>query len=827
MTSKKIPIFIFWISLLLTNISIAQVNKLDRVANNYFKVEEFASALPLYLKLDSLVPENALYQYRTGICYYNSHYKNKSLAYFEKARNMKHEDPELDMYLARACHYGHKFDEAIIYYEKFKRRRVDTTAIEEKEDDTEDIKEVHFAEKHIDRYIQMCRTGKELVEDSLYLVMENIGPTINTIYPDYVPVISADESVLIFTSRRNTTTGGKIDNTDNHFYEDVYISHKDSITGKWRNPENMGTHVNSALHDACIGLSPDGQKLFIYRSNSARNSSGDIYISRLEGTNWSVPVLMDKNINSPGWEPSATISADEKTIYFTSNRPGGYGGTDIYMIKLIGDTLWSEPINMGPIVNTEFNEDAPYIHPDNVTLFFSSKGHKNIGGYDIFTTVYDVASGQWSKPENAGYPINTADDDIYFIWSADGTKGYFSSWRDNTYGEKDIYVIHRPEGKASLLVMKGRVLDNITKKPLSASMTVIDKQTGVIIGKFNSNSTNGKYVLTLPHGGDYSVTVETDGYITNKEDIKVPRKNPFFEVRKDFYLDQLQVGVVLVFNNIFFDFDKAVLRKDSDEDLKKILDFLIQYSDFKVEISGHTDSKGNERYNQKLSERRGAAVVKYMIQNGIPKERMVAKGYGEKKPLAPNETDEGRQMNRRTELKILDTSYTPIERLKDISISYRNEYGTLDRSGGDKKAQRKKRRTKNNQIKHISDYDQMMANQPKAGELLSPKVHFVQNMSGSLTEYSLMRIAEVVDLMKKYPALKIKVMAYGDYSGNLSYNKAISKQRAETVYKLILNGGVAKERLQMESFKENTNRQNETAETVDLKNRRVEFVVIE
>ncbi|HWZ23318.1 MAG TPA: OmpA family protein, partial [Cytophagaceae bacterium] len=505
----------------------------------------------------------------------------------------------------------------------------------------------------------------------------------------------------------------------------------------------------------------------------------------------------------------------------------GYGGTDIYMIKLLGDTLWSEPVNMGPTINTEFNEDAPYIHPDNVTLFFSSKGHRNMGGYDIFTTVYDVTTAQWGKPENAGYPINTSDDDIYFIWSADGTKGYFSSWRDDTYGEKDIYVIHRPEGKSNLLVMKGKVFDNETKKPLSSSITIYDKETGNIIGKYNSNSTNGRYVLTLPHGGNYSVTIETDGYLKYTEDVKVPRKNPFFELRKDFYMDQLKVGTVLVFNNIFFDFDKAFLRNDSEADLKKILDFLIQYPDFKVEISGHTDNKGSDRYNQKLSEKRGAAVVNYMIKNGISKERLVAKGYGKIKPLAPNETDEGRQFNRRTELKILDTSFAPIHKLNNVAIDYRNEYGTLDRSGGTKKTFRKKRKGKNDPVKHITDYDQMIATKPQPGTTLSPKVHFVQNMTGSLTNYSTIRVTEVIALMKKFPDVKIKVMAYGDYAGSVSYNKAISKQRAETVYKLILAGGIAKERLQMESYKENTNRHNETPEAVDMKNRRVEFVVVE
>jgi len=805
-----------------------QQKNLERVANNYFKVEEFSSALPFYLKLDSLNENEALYKYRIGVCYFNSHYKNKSLFYFETAQKMGLEEPELDIYLARNYHYEHKFDEAINYYLKFKNKKIDTTSIKERKEDTEDIKEIHNAEKHIDRYIQMCKTGKELVDDSLHLVIENIGSTINSEYPDYVPVVSADESVLLFTSRRSSTTGGKKDISDDHYYEDVYISQRDSISKKWGTPENMGSHVNSNLHDACIGISPDGQKLFIYRSSSAKNSSGDIYISQLEGKSWSVPKLMDNKINSPGWENSASISADEKTIYFTSDRAGGYGGTDIYMIKMQADNTWSEPINMGSTINTEFNEDAPYIHPDNVTLFFSSKGHRNMGGFDIFTTVYDVETEKWGTPENAGYPINTADDDIYFIWSADGTKGYFSSWREDSYGEKDIYVIHRPEGKTSLLVMKGKIYNAETKNILSASITITDKETGSIIGQFNSNLSNGRYVITLPHGGNYTVSIETDGYLPHSEDIKVSRKNPFFEVRKDFHLAPVKVGAILTFNNIFFDFDKTSLRSESESDLRNLLQFLQQYTNLKVEISGHTDDKGNDKYNQRLSEKRAIQVVKYLIKNGINKERLIAKGYGESKPTAPNNTDEGRQLNRRTELKIVDADFAPITTINNVAIDYKSEYSTLDRSGNiPKNAQRKKKKNNQATVQHISTYEAMLSNRPMPGTVLSPKVHFIQNITGALTEYSLMRIQEIVDLLKKFPDLKIKIIAYGEYSGNKSYEKAISKERAETVKKVILSKGIENNQIQVSYFEEFKHGENDDAEKKALNNRRVEFMVVE
>ncbi|HSZ24743.1 MAG TPA: OmpA family protein, partial [Cytophagaceae bacterium] len=260
----------------------------------------------------------------------------------------------------------------------------------------------------------------------------------------------------------------------------------------------------------------------------------------------------------------------------------------------------------------------------------------------------------------------------------------------------------------------------------------------------------------------------------------------------------------------------------------KILALLNQYQDLKVEISGHTDDKGNNKYNLKLSERRAHSVVKYLIKNGINKERLVAKGYGESKFIAPNETDEGRQLNRRTELTILDTSFTPLSSLNNMPIGYRNEYGTLDRtSSKEKKRAKKRKKAKLFSVKHISTYEAMLSEKPVPGTILSPKVHFVQNMTGSLTDYSLMRIQEVVNLLNKYPDVKIKILSYGDHTINQSYNKAISSQRAETVKKEFLSKGIRADRIQVEPYKEFSPSAYDSPETKDLNLRRVEFLVIE
>ncbi|MBX9850717.1 MAG: hypothetical protein K2X86_03055, partial [Cytophagaceae bacterium] len=492
------------------------VKKLEHDAKQFYKVDEYLSALPLYVKLDSLVPNDAVYSFRAGICYFMTFAKSRSVSYFEKAKKLGYKDPDINLYIAHANHLNHNFDEAIRYFQLHK-------------DSGQFLpKERHYQSKlrpekyDVDRYIEMCKVGKELVADSLDFVIDNMGPEINTQYPEYVPIVSADEQVLIFTSRRDNTTGGETDPSDDHYFEDIYISYKKD--GKWSAPEDMGPVVNSEYHDACIGLSPDGHKLFIYK---AEEGLGDIYISTLKGTTWTKPELMGKEINSESWEPSATISADEKTIYFSSDRPGGLGGTDIWCMKLQSNGNWGTPVNMGDKINSKYDEDAPYIHPDNKTLFFSSKGHRSMGGFDIFTTVYDDSTKNWSNPENAGYPINTADDDIFFIWSADGTKGYFSSWRPDSYGEKDLYVVHRPDGTSNVLVLKGNIYDKETKQPIEANIILTNNDTHEKVASYHSNSATGKYVVVLPHGVHYGISVEANGYLFYSENFDIPSRNPF------------------------------------------------------------------------------------------------------------------------------------------------------------------------------------------------------------------------------------------------------------------------------------------------------------
>lgn len=484
--------------------------------------------------------------------------------------------------------------------------------------------------------------------------IKNLGPVINSKYPEYVPVISADESTLIFTSRRDNTTGGKRDKThNNQFMEDIYISTK-SDDSTWTTPVSVGNLINTEDHDACAGISPDGQKMFIYKSVKGIKKSGDLYYSELKGKIWSAPKSLGPNINSPDWEPSVSVTADEKLLFFSSDRKGGLGGTDIYVSKKLPNGEYGPAKNLGPKVNTKYDDDAPFIHVDGRTLYFSSKGHNSMGGFDIFYVTVNPETGlPISEPQNIGYPINTAGDDIYFVWSADGKRAYFSSEREGGYGDKDIYCLEREVEEAKLVVMRGIVTDKETGDPIGANITVVDNETQKVIGVYNSNSSTGKYVVILPAGKNYGISVEAPHYLFYSKNVDIPNLDSYKEIKDSIKLSPIKAGSSIILRNVFFDYNKATITPQSEVELERVVRILKLNPTLKIRISGHTDSDGSDEYNLKLSQQRAQSVVDYLIAKGINKERLVATGYGETRPIAPNDTPENKQLNRRTEFEIL------------------------------------------------------------------------------------------------------------------------------------------------------------------------------
>jgi outer membrane protein OmpA-like peptidoglycan-associated protein len=322
---------------------------------------------------------------------------------------------------------------------------------------------------------------------------------------------------------------------------------------------------------------------------------------------------------------------------------------------------WGKAVNMGPLINTPYDEDAPFIHPDGVTLFFASNGHNTMGGFDIFYSSLSEDQSQWLAPVNVGYPINSPDDDIYYVVSPDKTKAYYTSFKEGGHGEKDNYLItFLDEQKVPLALLKGIVKDAYGMVPKGILITVTDNETGKVVGIYNPNKKTGKYLFILAAGKNYNIAYEADGFLFYSENREVSKKSNYYETYRAIELPPVIVGSKIALNNIFFDFDKATLRSTSNVELKNIMRFLNKYPNVRIEISGYTDSKGSIQYNVKLSQERAQAVVAYLTNKGIDGKRMVAKGYGESSPDALNSNNdgtdnpEGRQLNRRVELKIIE-----------------------------------------------------------------------------------------------------------------------------------------------------------------------------
>ncbi len=617
--------------------------------------------------------------------------KTKAIKYFKTALKngqLERDFPkEIYLLLGWAYHLAHNMDSAEYYYRTYKEQ---LTPTEQEKRETWNIiyialfsrlEELTYSQNveflnptaFVEKRLEEVAYGRELMKNPVPVEIKNLGKQVNSPYPEYAPIITADESVIYFTARRPENVGGRVDPYDGLYFEDVWATEKQE-DGTWGKAYNLGTPINDKEHESVIGVSPDGQTIYIYKSDNG----GDIYVSHLKGDKWTKPKPLPKPINSKYSEKSIAIFPDGKKMLFVSTRPGGYGGRDIWIAEKNEKGKWKKVYNAGPTINTQYDEDGIFLHPDGKTLYFSSKGHKTMGGYDIFKTVYE--DGKWSEPVNLGYPINTAGDDIYFVISSDGKRAYYASYRDDSYGEKDLYVMEfkteeieaklekkkltlEQKTKLPLLafkpaspitLVKGFVYDSLTKDPLEAFVLVIDNATGDTVRSVTSNSATGKFVVTLTPGKNYGLAVTKEGYLFYSANFDIPSDAKYKEVNLKVPLIPIKKGAVVALRNIFFEFDKADLKPESYPELDRVVELMKKYPNIKVEIAGHTDSIGSEAYNLRLSQRRAEAVVKYLVSKGIDPSRLIAKGYGESQPIAPNDTEEGRALNRRVEFRIIE-----------------------------------------------------------------------------------------------------------------------------------------------------------------------------
>jgi outer membrane protein OmpA-like peptidoglycan-associated protein len=629
----------------------------------------FRSALAPLSDANRFNPKNAKLNYMLGFIWFNTEPTNKeTLRFFETAYELDpNSEPDLEYWLGWTYQLNTEWDKAIkVYADYLQGLQVKS-------------KSNALAIDDVKKKMNECENGKKFSVKPERVFVDNLGSDINTAYAEYGPSITTDEATVFFTARRPNSVGGKKDQLDNGFYEDVYFSEK--INGKWRASRPLSKNVNTEGHDATAGLSPDGSKLYVYRSSGT--DGGDIYETTLFGADWEPPVHMNKNINTKHHESTVSLSFDGRRLYFVSNKPSGHGDGDIYYCDIDINGEWGQAKNLGPEINTKYAEEGVFMHPDGVTMYFSSKGLNSMGGYDIFQTSFE--NGKWQPPVNMGFPINGPDDDVFFVVSGSGNRAYFASSKPGGFGEKDLYKITflgpekppllnsqdqllaklpnpmsnlRTESaldvkSAKLTILKGIISDEKTEKPLDATIELIDNQKNILLATFKSNSSTGKYLVTLPSGKNYGIAVKADGYLFHSENFDLPEAADFQEFTLDIEMKKVDIGSTIVLKNIFFDFDKATIKSESTNELARLIKLLKDNPEIKIELGSHTDDIGSHEYNAKLSDNRSKAVVAYLIANGIPANRLIAKGYGESKPLAKNDTEEGRTQNRRTEFKII------------------------------------------------------------------------------------------------------------------------------------------------------------------------------
>lgn len=620
----------------------------------YFAAEDYLGALPIYLEAYKLDPTNANTAFKIGVCYLNLPGKKQfaypylvqasgeiSERYKPTSAKEKRTPVETWFYLAQAQHLKNNFDSALICFDHY-WKYVDTTNRKVVED--------------INLRRRWCENGRAMVANPVPIRVQNLGPNINTEYPEYSPVISADQRMLIFTTRRPGNTGGKIDSRDLMYFEDIYYSVMDD-SGTWSKALPLGDNINTPGHEATIGISADGQQLLIYKDDQG---DGNIYQSYQRGASWGTPVKLSDNVNSKDWEPSATITPDGNTLYFSSSRPGGLGGTDIYRCVRLPNGEWSKAQNVGAPINTKYDEDAPSILADGMTLYYASNGEQSMGGFDIFSTTISE-EGVWSTPVNVGYPVNTADDDIFFAPTPDNTHAYYSSASSaNGFGEKDICLLTFPGRRENpLTVLTGMITSIYGGVPPGTVITVHDIETDELMGTYQPNSATGKYVIILPPGRNYSITYEATDFLYQSDNINIHDTATYQVLNRAVELSPISVGSKIVVRNIFFASGQSELQPSSRAELDKLVKLMNAFPKLILEIAGHTDAVGSDELNQRLSEQRAKSVANYLIAHGIDKSRLRTVGYGEKQPIAQNYNKDGSPnyagmaLNRRFEFTVL------------------------------------------------------------------------------------------------------------------------------------------------------------------------------
>jgi len=627
----------------------------------------YPTARDHYLYALQYNPDHAALNYKLGVCYLFTDNKYEAIDYLLRAYTIDSQvSGDIHLLLGMAYQLVLEFDKAMEQY--------NTHSSQLEPDERQEFSET--LKKRFDE----CMNGKSLSRKPIRVIIQPLGEEVNSKYDDYNPLFAYNDTALFFTSRRPYGKA-KRNKIDNKFNEDIYSAFLEG--GLFQKAIRYEKPFNTDNNDAVVGVSADGNTLLLYRGNI---KGGDIQVTsyRPDKDKWTHPKSVSGRLTSKDGETSACLSPDGKELYYVSrNSELTLGGKDILFSRLDEKGKWIKPVNLGVTINTPYDEEGVFITPDNHYLFFASKGHNSMGGFDIFRSERKE-DGNWSDPVNLGYPLNTPDDEVFYITDRTGSHGYYSAIREGGSGSRDIckVIFLGSEKELTLrtedqlvagpgpdltgfvmlpelrqldtsLVLYGSVLDTIEGlTPIVAKMEFYDPSTGernVLV----ISDTDGSYTVRLPEPKAYAVEINASGYLYYLDILDYSSASGDERLRQDFFLKKVEVGTKVVLDNIYFETGKAILRPESYEALNQVLRFLENNPTMRLEISGHTDNTGSLRINQKLSRDRAGAVVNYLIEKGISQEMLESKGYADTEPVADNSTVEGRTQNRRVEFKVL------------------------------------------------------------------------------------------------------------------------------------------------------------------------------
>jgi len=624
-------------------------------------------ALDFYLRANKYNTECAALNYKIGVCYLVSDKFNKATEYLLKAFSKNEKiTQDIHLLLGRSYQLNLDFDKAIhhykAYYALFTEKNLD------------EIK------TNVDKLIKECKYGRDLVNNPVRVIISNFGDRVNSKFDDYNPVLHPNQNQLYFTSRRPIEEKDKRIEEDYKYFENIFVS--EQAGELWKIATLVEDRIDSKNNESVLAFSSDGNTIYVY---NGKEDGGEILVSELKEGGWRSPRKVPGKISSKYAETTMTISKDGKEMFLVSDRAEStLGGMDIYYSVLNDNDKWSEPFNLGPKINTPFNEEGVFLSPKGNKLYFSSKGHNSMGGYDVFVTERD-ADGTWGDPVNLGYPINTPNDEAFFKIEENEKQAYYSSIRENGIGGLDIYKIvflgeekelkmgtnsellawnYKPDYNLfyskpvelkldTSLYMVGMITDSKSGNPITAKIEVIDMEQSKIVSTGISDSL-GNYKVKLNQHKDHGVEITAKDYLFYVKLVSLKDKQIVeSKVQANFQLDKVEVGAKVILNNIFFETNKATLKSESYAELERVLRLLTDNATIRLEISGHTDNVGGYQANLKLSESRAKSVVEYLIGRGIEKSRLEYKGYSFNQPVADNSTPDGRAQNRRVEFKVL------------------------------------------------------------------------------------------------------------------------------------------------------------------------------